>query len=205
MQWAKNRFDKNIGRVKNLDSLYLHFTTTLKIPHNDVADILRSEIMYLISAFDKFIHDIVRQGMVDSFMNNRPKTKAFKNFTISLNQFQSLNNFSSVPPPHIIFENIVTENHKHLSFQTPEKVSDALSLIWNETHKWQKIANCMSLPEDDVRVELKNIVIRRNQIVHESDVDLMTSNIQPISHNDVNESINFIEKLAACIYSNVNS
>jgi hypothetical protein len=48
---------------------------------------------------------------------------------------------------------------------------------------------------------MKNIVIRRNQIVHEADIDLMTGLVQDIIHNDVQVSVNFVEAVANCIYS----
>lgn len=200
---AKSRFNKGIERIRKLDTVYLHLVTSIGIPHSDVADILRSQIMYLVSAFDKFIHDLVRQGMVDAFLNTRIKTASFKKFSISLEQFHDLTSSSIIPPAQTVFENIVIQNHRHLSFQTPEKVVQALSLVWDEPHKWQKISSSMGLPENDVRVELNNIVIRRNQIVHENDFDLLTNTLQPITHDDVKDSVDFIEKLGGCIYSEV--
>jgi hypothetical protein len=56
------------------------------------------------------------------------------------------------------------------------------------------------MPEEDVKVTLKNIVIRRNQIVHESDLELSTGTLQIIQHIDVTESLSFIRRLGNCIY-----
>lgn len=199
MLQSKQRFDSAIQRIRQLDNLYLHLVNTLHFPSDDVSNILRSEIVYSVSAFDKYIHDIVRQGMVEIYLGSRPATNAYKAFGISLEQFELIKNATSFPPPESIFESTITENHKHLSFQDPDKVSGALSLIWAETHKWQRIATCLGKTESDTKVELKNIVIRRNQIVHEGDIDLLTSNLQPIAHLDAIESVNFINNLATCI------
>ncbi len=197
---SKKRFDEGIQRARNIHSLYVHLTKTLHFTPESVSDLLRSELVYTISSFDKFIHDIVRQGMIDTFIGTRVSTNSYKNFEITLAQFDAIKT-ATIPPPEGIFENTIVEKHKFHSFQDPDKVSSALSLIWNETHKWQKISTCMTKSENDVKVELKNIVIRRNQIVHEADINPMTGQIQDIYETDVKESVDFIEKLGNCIYS----
>ena len=196
---AKQIFDTGINRVRNIDSLFVHLTTQLGFNPTDVSDLLRSEIVYSLSSFDRLIHDLVKVGMVDSFKGNRTPTNAYKNFSISLNQFDAING-ASVPPAEFVFEQTITSSHKHLSFQDPDKVVEALSLIWHENHKWQKIAAEMGMNQNDLKTELKNIVIRRNQIVHEGDFDLFTGNIQPILQSDANQSVEFIYNLGNTIY-----
>lgn len=198
---AKNRFDQSFQRIRKLDALYQHLVSTLHFPEKEVSDILRSEIVYVVSGFDRFIHDIVKQGMVDIFIGSRPLTNAYHNFQITLVQLQAIRIAGSIPPPQSIFENIIIDKHKQLSFQEPNKVSEALSFIWNEPHKWQQIAICMGISESDLKTELKNIVIRRNQIVHEGDMNMMTGNLQDIVYSDVVDSVDFIEKLGNCIFS----
>lgn len=199
MQRAKSIFDDGIKRVRNIDTLFVHLTTALGFNPIDVSDLLRSEIVYVLSSFDRLIHDLVKIGMVDSFKGNRTTTNAYKNFNISLNQLEAINN-ASVPPAEFVFEQSIVSSHKYLSFQDPDKVSEALSLIWLENHKWQKIATEMGMNQNDLKTELKNIVIRRNQIVHEGDLDLFTGNIQSIIHSDTQQSVNFIDKLGNSIY-----
>lgn len=196
---AKQIFDFGINRVRNIDSLFVHLTTILGFNPAEVSDLLRSEIVYSVSSFDRLMHDLVKVGMVDSFKGLRTPTNAYKNFSISLNQFDAINS-ASVPPAEFVFEQTIMASHKHLSFQDPDKVSEALSLIWHENHKWQKIATEMGMNQADVKTELKNIVIRRNQIVHEGDFDLFTGNIQPIIHADTQQSVDFINALANTIY-----
>jgi len=196
---AKQIFETGIIRVRNIDSLFVHLSTQLGFNSTDVSDLLRSEIVYSLSSFDRLIHDLVKSGMVESFKGLRPPTNSYKNFNISLNQFDAINS-ASLPPAEFVFAQTITSSHKHLSFQDPDKVTEALSLIWHENHKWQKIATKMGMNQNDLRTELKNIVIRRNQIVHEGDFDLFTGNIQSISHSDTQQSVNFIDKLGNSIY-----
>lgn len=200
MLQAKRRFDAGIERVRNLHALYIHLSATLHLPTDNVSDVLRSELAYVVSSLDKFIHDLVKEGMIETFLGRRPATNTYENFGITLRQFEAIKT-ATLPPPEIVFENAVVSSHKHLSFQDPDKIASVLSLIWNEPYKWKKIASCMGKTEYDIRVELKNIVIRRNQIVHEGDIDPMTSQVQAIHETDVKNSVDFIESLAHCIFS----
>ncbi len=100
-----------------------------------------------------------------------------------------------------IFRSIVERKHSYETFQSPDKIREALSLIWNEQHKWQKIAQSIGRPENVVKTELNNIVIRRNQIVHEMDIDLSTGTTQPISHATTKQIVDFIKLLGDVIYS----
>jgi len=198
---AKSTFDASYNRVLNIHELYKHLVSSLHFRHENVSDLLRSEIVYIISAFDKFIHDVVRIGMLETFNLQRTSTASYNNFPISLLQMQSIISPALSINPYNIFENIIIDSHKHLSFQDPDKITQILSLIWNETHKWQKISAILFIDERVLKIELRNIVIRRNQIVHEGDIDMFTSQIQDIRENDVYNSVEFIKKLTDAIYA----
>lgn len=107
---------------------------------------------------------------------------------------------NSIPPPVFWFEQEVVQKHKLLAFQDPDKISDALSFVWSEPHKWQKIAQSLGMPESDVKTRLKTIVVRRNQIVHEADIDVFTNNRIVIVHSDIQPNIDFIENLGKAMY-----
>lgn len=198
---AKQQFDESFLRVKNIHALYKHLKNDLHFQSHFLDDLLRSEIVYIISALDKFIHDIVRVGILESHNAVRPTTPALNNFSINMSQMNLILNPTTTTNINNVLENVIIENHKHLSFQDPDKISQALSLIWLENYKWQKIANSLGMSENNVKVELRNIVIRRNQIVHEADLDLFTNTIQSITESDVDNSINFINDLVNTIYS----
>lgn len=197
---AKIIFDAGISRIRNIDSIFIHLTTNLGFNEDDVSDILRSEIVYAMSSLDRLIHDLVKKGMVDTFNGLRIPTSAYKNFSITIQQYDEFNS-ATVPPAGHLFEHAISQKHKYLSFQEPNKISEALSLIWDETHKWQRIATTIGTSQSNLKTELKNIVIRRNQIVHESDFDLSTSTLQTISHSDTIRIIDFVEELGHTIIS----
>lgn len=206
MQKAFEQFNRNIKTVKEMDALYHHLTNELKLP-NDLSDILRSQLVYAVSALDKLIHELIKVGMLETFINQRSKTSKFNNFSISLetyNNIQQTNqqqpNTLQLEPPEYFFEQEIIVKHKYLAFQEPDKIADALSFIWEEKQKWQKIALLFNATDDDIKKKLKSIVSRRNQIVHEADIDLQTNLRNSIDKSDVKEAVDFIFKLGENIF-----
>ncbi len=144
MQKAFEQFSSNIKAIKEMDALYHHLTSELKLP-NDLSDIVRSQLVYAVSALDKLIHELVKIGMLQAFMNQRTKTTKFNNFSISLetyNKIQQINQQQTdtlqLESPEYFFEQEIIIKHKYLAFQEPDKIADALSFIWEEKQKWQK-------------------------------------------------------------------
>lgn len=60
-----NSFKESIESIKSLHALHKHLCSLL--PAIDLSEILRAEIVLIVSAFDCFIHDIVRKGVMDIF------------------------------------------------------------------------------------------------------------------------------------------
>lgn len=201
MQRAYDQFVDNMKYVKELDALFIHLKDNLHLP-NDLTDILRAEWVYSVSAMDKLIHELVRIGMIETFQGRRPQTAKFSSFGITTNTL--LSNISNTGyPPEYWFEQEIIEKHKHLAFQAPEKIADALSLIWNDQHKWQTLAAMLGTNQQTLTTQLKTIVNRRNQIVHEADLDLTTGVRNSVDKIDIDDVVTFIERLSEAIFNSV--
>lgn len=203
--------------VTEMETLYRHLIHDLKLP-NDLSDILRAQWVYAVSALDKLIHELVRIGMLQAFVGRRTKTNAFNSFSMSLKTHLEIQqvaiqlaiqeviqstNTPLLETPEYFFEQEIMVKHKLLAFQEPDKIAEALSLIWEEEHKWQKIASSLNMSVSKVRNDLKSIVSRRNQIVHEADIDLRTNLRKDIDETDVKEAVEFILKLGESIFNAV--
>ena len=90
-----------------------------------------------------------------------------------------------------------------MSFQDPNKIADGLSLIWIEPHKWQVIANDMGVETSKARTTLKTISTRRNQIVHEADINMATGKKYSIEKDETVNVANFILSCGNSIYNSV--
>ena len=150
---AFNQFDEAIKRALDSSALFDYCTSTITTPFS-FDDILRFQLVYGVSAFDTLIHRLVRIGMVETFCGRRPPTDKYQAENVSMAVMESIRT-ATVPPPQFYFEQEVVRRHKHLSFQDPGKVADALGFIWDEPQKWVKIAAILGQNDGVVKTRLK--------------------------------------------------
>jgi hypothetical protein len=191
MRNALSTFHKNINAARELTALFDHLTTSIIAPLS-FDDLLRSQVVYSVSAFDKLIHDLVRIGMVATFTGARVATARYQAEAISMQLHGELVG-ATVPPKEYLFEQEIIRKLRVQAFQEPVKVAAALSLIWDETHKWQKIGEKIAVNPDDARTKVRLIVTRRNAIVHEADIDPISQIQNSISMAYCNDITDFLE------------
>lgn len=218
MNTAWNEFKDSIAEVKKIRTIYNYMTVDVRLPQENVSDLLRAQLVNAVSALDRFLHEVVRIGIVESFLKQRPLTNKFKSFVLTSETIIKILELeaSSTPPQSIEedktywIDKEVTENLKTLSFQHPNKIKDALSYIWKEEHKWQVIAKEMNLPgstDNDKQKYLEQTLVliseRRNQMVHEADVDPSTHIRRSVNVAEIDDIINFIELFADVVFRKI--
>jgi len=218
MLQAFEKFSTNIQQIKALSDVYTHLVSQAAFAQNEsiVADILRAQWVYAVSALDKFIHDVVRIGMIRAFTGQGQRSAKFLSFEIPLSVLlemapsESSNAVIDESERLTAFTKRVNDKLKHLSFQDASKIADGLSYIWEENYKWQKITQQIntdtgsSQTDTNIKSELTRIVNRRNQIVHEADLSLATGEKNEISTEDISIVVDFIEHLVKAIYHILN-
>jgi len=199
------QFRKNIESAKQLGFIYTAFSDKLRSTL-DLSEILRAEFVLVVSALDCFIHDLVRMGMSKIFQEQSDEPNAFLSATISLKAAKEILNARTNEERIYIFEGEIRRLHAYETFQSPDNISKALSRIGIKSI-WDKTAKELKLESKFVRDNLKSIVVKRNQIAHESDIDpsLGIGVKYPISLERVNEAVDFIEKIVETINSIVNT
>lgn len=198
MLFTYKRFKMLVDDTDNVKTLYEYIDKTVKVPI-DISDLLRWQWIQCISAFDKFIHDIVRIGILEIYQGKRGATSKYNTFAIDM---QTYNDMKNDPLKELaILEQRIIVKHSYLAFQDPSKVADALSYIWDANDKWGIIAGQIGMNKNDCVTFLKNAVIRRNQIVHEGDYIDVYSKRQDIFEKDVKAVKIFILKIGEAIYN----
>ena len=192
-------FRANMGEADALTGLYDYLTGAVRGPFS-LDDLLRSKFVYAVGAFDKLIHDIVRQGMVEIYAGRRLPTPKYLAEPIPMSVAQQLIT-PTTPPPEVIFEQTVRAKLKSLSFQDPDKVADGLAYVWNEAQKWQKIAAAIGAKEKVTRTTFKVIATRRNSIVHEADIDPISESKRPISRSEVEDVGTLLRTVGEAVYA----
>lgn len=195
---AITTFRANMADADALTVLFDYLTVSVGGPVS-FDDLLRAKIVYAVGAFDKLIHDIVRQGMVETFSGNRKPTPKYLSEPIPMSVVQDLLS-ATTPPREVLFDQAVRLKLKSLAFQDPDKVSDGLAYVWDESQKWRRIAAAISEDEQLTRKTLKLIAARRNAIVHEADVDPISEAKTSITRQEVEDVGAFLRKVGEAIF-----
>lgn len=194
---ALSNFQRHLAQVRALGALY-KAVVAAPPPGIDLSDVLRAELVFAVSAFDFLIHEFVRIGMSQAFLAPSKRTTAFKSFRVELSSVEAA---LSSPATLDWLNQEVIKQHGWQSFQKPDKVASALSLISSKA-AWPAISKSLGRPEDDIKTELRLIVDRRNKIAHEADVDPSYPGARwPISLAAVDRAVDFLEALGDAVYS----
>jgi hypothetical protein len=162
-----NRFANNLSSIKSQFEL----VEQLKAEGNmQYKDILRSQIVFLDSAFDFFMHEVTKYGMVQIFQGVWEKTKRYNNFKIRLGEISEvLRN----PEQENWFLDIVNDSYAEDTFMSADAVIGQLNLIGI---KWQSVADrafyeqgSTTPAKDKFKHTLNDLFKRRNQIAHQAD------------------------------------
>jgi RiboL-PSP-HEPN len=189
---AASAFSVGLGYARALDGLatYIESTTTSAV---DVTDIYRAALVQAVSALDRYVHEAVRELMLETHRGRRAPTTAFQAFAI---QMVNVAAALSVPTANDSWlEAEIVRQHSIRSFQKSDKIADAFKL-GSPTKVWERLASATRTPAVDLRRRLDLIVDRRNQIVHEADADPSNPGSRwPISPGDISTSIDFIDRI----------
>jgi hypothetical protein len=199
MQRAIEKFRLNIKSVKDLDSLYTLLTKNYPLLEEQSSDILRAEVVLAVSALDCFIHDLVKQGMVEAYQEIRIPSTSFENYQIPFKSLKLIENSDNLEGKLVYLEKAIQDINSKDSYQSPKSIEYALQFI-NVSKIWQKVFVLMPpLKAEDIKNELSLIINRRNKIAHEADYDTLGFKA-PIEQQNINDIVQFIEKLCESIY-----
>lgn len=193
-------FKDNIKQTKAISDLYNYLTKQLGQNGHMADDLLRAQMVYAVSAFDKLMHDLIRIGLIEIFEGKRPETAKYGNEPIQMQFINAIKN-ATIPPPVYYFEQAMLQKLKVMSFQEPNKVVDGLAFIWDESQKWQKIATALHYDEKSLKTDLKLIVERRNKIVHEADINVLDGSKLSIDTESSGKAISLLENLGTAIFN----
>lgn len=143
-----NEFQNNIAQIRQIGGVYSYLKDKMRLPVADIGDILRSQIVNVVSELDRYLHEKVRKGICDIFLGNRPIMGKFKSFSLSSDTVMRIWGDASltVIEREMLINEAVSQSLKTLSFQQAVKIKDALSYLWDEPHKMTVVAKEMGVP-----------------------------------------------------------
>lgn len=199
MQQAISQFELNIKSVKNLHQLHKAFSN--QDPLLDLSEILRSEIVLSVSALDCFVHDLIRLGTTEIYLGVR--VFDHKNSIKPDFEIKELIYLLTQPKDYQIsaIDKYVRETNNTKSFQTPINISTNLLKIGVD-NIWFKVSKSMNIPQKEIEKTLELIINRRNQIVHEADIDFQRNVKREINPDETISNVEFIQNVCNSIFKN---
>ncbi len=187
--------EDNLNRVQHAHGIYLNLSGSVT-EVMELSDLLRAELVQLVSAVDHFVHELVLEGMLETFGGLRTPTQQFGGFKISVSAIVDRSPTESFSK----FEYEIRRHHGYKSFQRPDKIAEAVRLI-STAELWNETAKNMQMDPSKVKQKLSLLVDRRDKIVHEADVDpSYPAELWPITVSDVEESISFVDEVGHSIH-----
>ena len=199
MQTAIDQFRGNLVRVRNLGSLHKVLSTQTTGVLN-LTDLLRSELVMIVSALDLYVHEVVRLGMLECLGGQRVRTDAFHRFQVTLaGALQAV----SLPGSAVWLDEQIRDRLGHRSFQQPDDIADATRLISN-VELWNSVAVQLQTTSQDVRDRIRLVVDRRNKIVHEADSNPTYGQIGmlwSLTATQTDDAVAFIESVGEAVHT----
>lgn len=210
MQWSQN---ENIVRVDGEESLLIlresagidraHFA------HDYLSELLRATIVSAVSALDRYMHDMIVEK--SSALLSLPEDdipKELRNLAVPIlsakKALEQLRKYSKSRPGHILKKEIQAALHKEYTFQNPDSIAKGAKML-NIKNFWGEIAKRLPTnpSKGDVQNKLKEIMLRRNQIVHEADLIRKTKakkiTVREISLSTAKEYVEWINNFVLAI------
>ena len=169
MNRALANFEVNIASARQLGVIYEAFASDLTqaVP---LDELLRAEIVLVVSALDCYVHDIVRIRMAAVLSDPTSQSNAFLTFGVSLEFVTKALRAVGAADQTVLFEQEIRRLHGFKTFQKASAISEALSLVGVQ-QLWVQVGAELGMQSRDVQTQLDLIIDRRNRIAHEGDID----------------------------------
>lgn len=203
----------------DLDDIYQHFKDNLSeiIKKFEIADklevagekeackdIWRTQIVFLDSALDFYIHEITKYGMKKIYNGIWDKTPKYENFTIKLKDAERLVKENENEQ---LFFNVINDLIEDKTYMDSNHVKEQCSLIginFNQiADEAFHIIGGTEKPISKIKKTLDKLFYRRNTIAHQSDRYHENGAKLEIDKDIVSRFIIDIEKIVSAIHKSI--
>lgn len=193
---------------ENINGIKEHFNIAESLKNkNEIENcenIWRSQIVFLESALDYYIHCISKYGMIKMFKGDWPKTERYNNFKITLSEVEiAMKNEENSSE----FLRLINDKYANDTFMNYDSIKSQLNLIGIDlgiiANEIYYVHGSTEKTNEKLKRIINKLFSRRNYIVHQFDRDHATGERKEISYEYVNESINDICKIVHTIYNHI--
>ncbi len=172
----------------------------LKVGAFDVRDLYRAAWVQAVSALDHWIHrELYDRATALALLPSADRPPKFLRIEVPMSLLEDVLHGSAAMEQ--VFREHLRSTYGHLSFQHPQKIKEAVSVI-SEVSLWPGVAKELGEghTSKSVQDKLADIVKRRNRIAHETDRDHLAGGVRAdITDDEVTAVIDWLEKIATAI------
>lgn len=195
----EEHFDENLQYIRSqfdiADELFQNGR------EEEARNIWSSQIVFLESAFDFYLHELTKFGLSEMFAGNWDKTKKYNNLSVRMSIVDRALNAREDSGWFLEF---VNEFYKEITLVSYESVKDQMNLLGLDL---QKVADTVFYERDSViktkyklREVLEMLYCRRNVIAHQSGRRHSDAQREEITKDLVGKFIEDIEKIVREIH-----
>ncbi len=153
-------------------------------------NLLRAEIVMLVSAIDYYFYEVVKTGLIDIYNGDRDRTTMSDNLRIPFKYV--IKAVSNTESTEWLSESIV-EVFGTSAFQSQKQIYYIVQLLNGDFSSFKKaIATSFSTSYKEIEDQLNEIFKRRNQIAHNCDIPKDSDIPQEINYDYTKEKCSFV-------------
>lgn len=191
----RTHFKENIKHIE--DSLKVLDNNDLK--KEDVANILRSQIMFLDSALDFYMHEITKYGMKKMFDGQWERNDKYLDFKINLDALHTISELNE----REFFNDIINKSIAADTFMEFNSIKKQINMIGLDINVISRAVfyekGDKTSPINKLKDFLNTLYYRRNRIAHQSDRDPATGKRGEIDKEFVKGNIDTVVKIVSAI------
>jgi hypothetical protein len=175
-------------------------------------ELLRASLVCAVSALDNYIHDIIVERVVRTIKKSEKSIHAnLRNFSIPLIEVKKAVERARVregpggrirPRAFNIVKFAFEKQLELKTFQSPDQIAEALNMI-GVAHLWESVSRRLRKRPEYIKMNLNDVIHRRNQIVHEGDLQRIgvriTHSLREISYKWTIEAADFLVSVGRAI------
>ena len=177
--------------------------------HDYLSELLRFSLVAAVSAMDRYFHDAVVErswSLLGRKEENIPKELLKLEIPVleAKRALSRLKGDNRSRPGNLVKKAIQDKLHAKFTFQNPDNVLKAARMLGVEDF-WSKVAtNMPGVPKgNNLQNRLKQITLRRNQIVHEADLERKTRqtrlSLREVSSRESKKSVKWIKEFVQAV------
>lgn len=199
LEKIKQHFDDSIALIMKQSEVAEKLMTDGK--NEEVKDILRSQIVFLDSAFDFYVHELLKLGIINLFHGDwTPKTEKYQNLQTDM---KTLELAVSDDGSDEWLKDWINSKYAGISFMSYSMFEDACKLLGLHIKEIADKAfhdiNSHEPTKIQLREAIDGLFIRRNQIAHQSDKKRENAERQDITYEYVASKLKDIQKIIEAV------